>query len=45
MKKISPAKSVKEFDRRFDAGEDIHDFIDMDKVKVTRYENIVQSPF
>lgn len=37
MKKISLAKGTREFDRRFDAGEDIHDLIDMDKAKVTRY--------
>ena len=31
MKKKILAKSTKEFDRRFDAGEDIHDLIDMSK--------------
>lgn len=37
MKKRGLAKSTREFDRRFDAGEDIHDLIDMDKAKVARY--------
>ncbi len=37
MKKSSPAKGTREFDRRFDAGEDIHDLIDMEKAKVTSY--------
>jgi len=34
MKKI--AKNNKEFDRRFDDGEDIHDLIDMSKARVSR---------
>ena len=34
MKKERLAKSAKEFDRRFAAGEDIHDLIDMEKAKV-----------
>jgi len=35
MKKRRTAKDTKEFDRRFDRGEDIHDLIDMSKAKVT----------
>ncbi|MFH1704203.1 MAG: CopG family transcriptional regulator [Nitrospirota bacterium] len=34
MKKKILAKSTKEFDRRFDAGEDIHNLIDMSKAAV-----------
>ena len=34
MKKKILAKSTKEFDRRFDAGEDIHNLIDMSKASV-----------
>ena len=30
------AKSVEEFDRRFDEGEDIHDLVDMAKAKIIR---------
>ena len=30
------AESTREFDRRFDAGEDIHDLIDMSKSKIIR---------
>ncbi len=37
MKKQRLAKSSKEFDRRFDAGEDVHDLIDMEKAKVIRH--------
>ncbi|MBU1398657.1 MAG: CopG family transcriptional regulator [Proteobacteria bacterium] len=36
MKKKSFAKNKEDFDRRFDAGEDIHQLIDMSKVKITR---------
>ena len=36
MKKERLAKSAKEFDRRFDAGEDVHNLLDMEKAKVTR---------
>ncbi len=36
MKKKPMVKNTKEFDRRFDEGEDIHDLIDMSKAKVTR---------
>jgi hypothetical protein len=31
------AKSAKEFDRRFDEGEDVHDLIDMSEAKVIRH--------
>jgi hypothetical protein len=31
------AKSVKEFDRRFDEGEDIHDLVDMTQAKIVRH--------
>ena len=31
------AQSTEEFDRRFDAGEDIHDLIDMTKAKIIRH--------
>ena len=37
MKKKVLAKSQEEFDRRFDAGEDIHDLIDMSKAKIIRH--------
>jgi hypothetical protein len=37
MKKERLAKSAREFDRRFDAGEDVHDLIDMEKAKVIRH--------
>lgn len=37
MKKKELVKSAREFDRRFDAGEDIHDLIDMEKAKVIRH--------
>lgn len=37
MKKGILAKSAREFDRRFDAGEDVHDLIDMEKAKVMRH--------
>ena len=37
MKKKGLAKSTKEFDRRFDAGEDVHDLIDMEKAKIIRH--------
>ncbi len=30
------AKSAEEFDRRFDDGEDIHELMDMSKVKINR---------
>ncbi len=36
MKKKTFAKNNEEFDRRFDEGEDIHQLIDMSKVKITR---------
>lgn len=31
------AKSAKEFDRRFDEGEDLHDLIDMSEAKIIRH--------
>ena len=34
MKRKKLAKSSAEFDRRFDAGEDIHDLIDMSRARV-----------
>ncbi|HAM50173.1 MAG TPA: CopG family transcriptional regulator [Nitrospiraceae bacterium] len=37
MKKKGLAKSAGEFDERFDAGEDVHDLIDMEKAKVIRH--------
>jgi len=37
MVKKKIAKSTKEFDRRFDDGEDIHDLIDMSKSKIIRH--------
>jgi predicted DNA binding CopG/RHH family protein len=37
MRKKMLAKSTKEFDRRFDAGEDIHDLIDMSKATVVHH--------
>jgi hypothetical protein len=37
MKKRRPAESAEEFDRRFDAGEDIHELIDTAKAEVVRY--------
>jgi hypothetical protein len=36
MKKHELAKNAREFDQRFDAGEDIHDLIDMKKAKILR---------
>ena len=37
MKKKGLAKSAKEFDQRFDAGEDVHDLVDMERAKVIRH--------
>jgi len=37
MKKKILAESTKEFDRRFDSGEDIHDLIDISKATVTHH--------
>lgn len=37
MKKKIPAKSTKEFDRRFDEGEDIHDLVDMSKAVILHH--------
>ncbi len=36
MKKKMLAKNNKEFDRRFDSGEDIHDLLDISKATVIR---------
>ncbi|MDD5008531.1 MAG: hypothetical protein PHU49_05990 [Syntrophorhabdaceae bacterium] len=36
MKKKLLAKTTDEFDKRFDAGEDVMDLIDLSKAKVTR---------
>ena len=36
MKKKRLAESTAEFDRRFDAGEDIHELIDMSKAEIIR---------
>ena len=36
MNKNKIAKSAEEFDRRFDDGEDIHELIEMSKVKINR---------
>jgi hypothetical protein len=38
------AKSAKEFDRRFDEGEDIHDLIDMSEAKIIRHKIKCVSP-
>jgi len=37
MKKRRSAKSAAEFDRRFDAGEDIHGLMDISRSKVVRH--------
>ena len=37
MKKKMLAKSTKEFDRRFDEGEDIHDIIDVSEATVVHH--------
>ena len=37
MSKKRLTKSAKEFDRRFDEGEDIHDLIDMSEAKIIRH--------
>lgn len=37
MTKKKLAKNAKEFDHRFDAGEDIHDLIDMSKTTVVHH--------
>jgi predicted DNA-binding antitoxin AbrB/MazE fold protein len=36
MKKKKPAKSTREFDARFNAGEDIHDLIDMSQARIMK---------
>lgn len=37
MKNKKPAKDAKEFDRRFNAGEDIHELIDMSMAAIVRH--------
>jgi len=37
MSRKKLARSAKEFDRRFDEGEDIHDLIDMSEAKIIRH--------
>lgn len=37
MSRKKLAKSAKEFDRRFDEGEDVHDLIDMSEAKIIRH--------
>ena len=37
MRKNKLAGKNKEFDRRFDEGEDIHDLVDMTKAKIIRH--------
>ena len=36
MKKKRLAKSAAEFDRRFEAGEDVHEIVDLSKARITR---------
>ncbi len=36
MKKKRLAETTEEFDRRFDAGEDVHELIDLSRAKMTR---------
>jgi predicted DNA-binding antitoxin AbrB/MazE fold protein len=42
MKKKNTVKDTAEFDRRFDAGEDIHDLIDMSQAKIIKHGNKVR---
>ncbi len=42
MKKKMLAKDTKEFDRRFDAGEDIHDLINMSRAEVVHHDKKVR---
>jgi biotin operon repressor len=44
MKKSKTAKSSAEFDRRFDAGEDINDLIDMSQATVIKQGIKVRIP-
>ncbi len=37
MKKKGLDRNTREFDERFDAGEDVHDLIDMEKAKIIRH--------
>ena len=36
MTRDKHAKTAKEFDRRFDEGEDIHDLVDMSETKISK---------
>ena len=42
MKKKKIAKSVEEFDRRFDEGEDIHDLIDIKESEIIQHRKKVR---
>lgn len=42
MKKKRLAKSAAEFDKRFDAGEDITDLVDLSKARITRPDRKVR---
>ena len=42
MKKKAFAKNSDEFDRRFDAGEDIHDVVDMSQATISRPERKIR---
>ena len=42
MKKKQLARTTDEFDKRFDAGEDIHDLVDLSKAKITRYNRKIR---
>jgi len=42
MKKKPLAKNTKEFDRRFDAGEDVHNLIDMSKATLIQHRKKVR---
>jgi hypothetical protein len=42
MKGKSFVKTTKAFDKRFDAGEDIHDLVDLSRAKVTQYNKKVR---
>ena len=44
MKKSKAVMSSAEFDRRFDAGEDIHDLIDMSQATVPKQGEKVSPP-
>jgi len=42
MKKNNLAKTNKEFDKRFDNGEDIHDLLDMSQAQISRPQNTIK---